>query len=248
MGKGPHLKNAPIREALIDIRVQLVEDFSVTVFSKLAEQLKEHFPNEKEIQRFQAGVQFKDGTAMARASHDASFHGVRLTSKDGTELVQFRTDGFTFNRLKPYTSWDEIFPKAFRFWQTYQKGVRPVAVSRLAVRYINSMRFPCPVTALEKYLVSPPCPPPGAQFELKSFLIHNDLFDPDSGIHVRFVQALDGIEHNSVTVLMDIDAYKLGDFGGNEQETKSVFHELREMKNRLFFESITSEAKELFNG
>ncbi len=38
---------------------------------------------------------------------------------DRLNVAQFRRDGFTFNRLRPYTKWEEIRPEALRLWQLY---------------------------------------------------------------------------------------------------------------------------------
>ena len=109
-----HLKNAPIREALIDIRVELPENLTAEVFSMLAKEHQGDFPSQGKARRFKAGFEFRDdGKAIAHAAHDASFEGVRLSNENGNEIVQFRTDGFTFNKLKPYTSWDDIYPETF---------------------------------------------------------------------------------------------------------------------------------------
>ena len=243
-----HLKNAPIREALIDIRVELPENLTAEVFSMLAKEHQGDFPSQGKARRFKAGFEFRDdGKAIAHAAHDASFEGVRLSNENGNEIVQFRTDGFTFNKLKPYTSWDDIYPRAMKFWESYRDKTHPLAVSRLAVRYINSMRFPGRIEELRDYLVLPPTSPTAGPSDLKSFLNHQVLFDKVSGISVNFVQASQGADSKAVTVLMDIDAYKTGSFGEDEKQSQNLFLALREMKNRIFFGSIKEKAKELFN-
>ena len=69
-----------------------------------------------------------------------------LKTEREREMIQLRVDGFTFNRLKPYTSWEKIFPRAYRFWKKYLDCVEPVGVTRLATRYINALDVPIPKT------------------------------------------------------------------------------------------------------
>ena len=38
--------------------------------------------------------------------------GYVFTSADGKQVVQYRLDGFTFSRLRPYTRWEEVFAEA----------------------------------------------------------------------------------------------------------------------------------------
>ncbi len=67
-------------------------------------------------------------------------------SEDEVKLVQFRLDGFTFNRSKPYTSWEQVFPEAFGLWKEYVSLAAPEFVNRIAVRYINRLDLPSTAT------------------------------------------------------------------------------------------------------
>ena len=45
-------------------------------------------------------------------------------------LVDFRADGFTYNRLQPYTSWDAVLPEALGLWELFVQTVVPVSITR----------------------------------------------------------------------------------------------------------------------
>src|SRR5436190_21056320 len=68
--------------------------------------------------------------------------GLLFYSEDEKAVVQFRLDGFTFNKLQPYSSWEEIFPETWRLWALYQSAIGNVQITRLAVRYINRLALP----------------------------------------------------------------------------------------------------------
>jgi uncharacterized protein (TIGR04255 family) len=167
------------------------------------------------------------------------------SSADAVNLVQYRLDGFTFNRLKPYTSWEQVFPQAFALWQEYASLARPEFVKRIAVRYINRLDLPRMVTNLSDYLTVPPTVPPGISGELSGFLTRLNI--RQGGDSVALTVAL---EHNltpgSMSVILDIDAYRVADFEVDSGELPSAFDQLRRLKNSVFFASITETTAGLF--
>ena len=71
--------------------------------------------------------------------------------------MQFRINGFTFNRLKPYTSWGDILPQVKDLWSLYIDIASPESITRIAVRYINNIEIPKPDNIVfSDYLKVPP--------------------------------------------------------------------------------------------
>ena len=60
MAKERHLANAPIVEAIIDIRVELPSDYDVTKFESLRKTLGETYPKVEESHSYESGVRVKD--------------------------------------------------------------------------------------------------------------------------------------------------------------------------------------------
>src|SRR5258708_35248458 len=73
----------------------------------------------------------------------------------GSLVAQFRIDGFTFSKLEPYTTWEEVFAEASRLWQLYVAKAQPPEVIRVAVGCINRLRVPGPADRSED-LAAPP--------------------------------------------------------------------------------------------
>ena len=72
-------------------------------------------------------------------------HGVQalqFLQDDERQLVQVRVQGFSFNRLAPYTSLDDYLPEIKRTWGLYVDLVKPVQVRQIRVRYINRILLP----------------------------------------------------------------------------------------------------------
>src|SRR5713226_3799339 len=142
----PHLRKAPIVEAVIDIRVKLRSDFDMAVFLPLRTKLAVKYPQVGEGSDFQLSTEWKPGTEPRASGQVGTVRLHLLRSQDGKQVVQFRRDGFSFSRLNPYSSWEEVFAEAWSLWKLYIETAKPLGISRLAVRYIN--RLPLPGTDL----------------------------------------------------------------------------------------------------
>jgi uncharacterized protein (TIGR04255 family) len=233
------LANAPIAEAILDVRVRARRDFSATKFRTLASRLERHYPQREERRGFRTRVEIPGGTPE---STDLGVQGYFFKSKDGLDIAQFRIDGFTLNRLAPYSSWDNWFPAFERLWTAYVEIARPERVTRVATRAINHIELPLANVLLERYLAYPPERQPKLGGELQGFVSSMTLGgvgSPDTGLVLT--QAM---EQGTRRLIIDIDAFDTGDF--NPTRIVGRFAALRDLRNRAFFDSITDRLKEMF--
>ena len=60
---------------------------------------------------------------------DAQVHreidGIRLTSASAHQVVQMRTNGYTFSQLAPYSGWTAFYADGKRVWRDYCEVARP---------------------------------------------------------------------------------------------------------------------------
>jgi uncharacterized protein (TIGR04255 family) len=177
--------------------------------------------------------------------HDLGLDGFFFRSADAREVVQFRGDGFTFNRLTPYSSWDDIRPKAIRLFAMYLEVSRPLSVTRTATRYINRLAFPN--SRLSDYLTRQPSRAPGTDGTLLGFL-DAVIVKESSGATVSFSQRLERADGpDGVTaVVLDVDAFKEGRLDASTAAVEPALELLHDLKNRVFFGSITETAAGLF--
>src|SRR3972149_8674441 len=156
-----HLRNAPITEAIIDIRAKSRPGFDPSVFSDVHPRVVDRLPLREERKGGQ--VTFRIGSAgpVPPEIPDLGVQGYFYKSNDEKLIAQFRNDGFTLNRLKPYTSWEEIFPLAIDLWRLYVEFATPEAVTRLALRYINHISLPDEPADIDHFLLAAPPIPEG---------------------------------------------------------------------------------------
>ncbi len=241
MARIRHLSNAPITEALVDFRVVLPSSFEPSRLKQINESLKAEFPQTEERKSAQALVRFDEGRPTTQMT-DLGFTGIWIKSQDGKSVGQFRTDGFTFNRLKPYTSWEEIFPVALRLWDEYVRVTSPELVTRIALRYINHLTLPAASGELDELITTAPRLPQDIPQFLSSFLTRVVVQKAEAGLGANITQALEvGVQTQLPTLLLDIVAYCTGQFAPVREVLERRLSELRLYKNEIFFGSLTED-------
>lgn len=248
MAEPRHLKNAPIREALIDIRVKGRAGLEAGHLDEARRKLSIEFPAAVEQRGAEAVLRMTAGEGELPAEiHDLGFHGFLLKSGDGLTAVQLRMDGFTFNRLHPYTSWEEIFPRAMNAWKMYCEVAQPEAVRRLALRYINRIPLPGEAHNLADYLELAPRIPHALPQTMSGFVTQVVIREPETDLAAAIRESLEvDLASREIVVLMDIDAYRVVDLDPQSAEIEQVLSMLRAFKNQIFFGSLTEKTVSLF--
>lgn len=248
----PHLRNAPIREAMIDIRVSLPPEVTVEALKGLHGAIKDDYPESKERRRWEGLIEMKDAGTRVE-SKALGVDGYVFRSADGKQVAQFRLDGFTFSRLRPYQTWEDLRNEAQRLWRIFAQGVKIAFVQRVAVRYIDVIELNIG-DPLPKYLKKPPEPPerflstPGSSPELfqatASFLQRQLVYDPISEVHAYLTLALEAAPSGASKgqMILDSDVFKTFEVTPTEPEIWKLLEQLRVHKNQVFFGILTEEA------
>ena len=162
MARIRHLSKAPITEAVVDFRVSHSPHFHSDQLRQARERLAHDYPKVDERKGLEARFALAGGQPLQALTRDLGFQGIWLKTEDEKSVAQFRVDGFTFNRLKPYTSWEHILPEALRLWTIYVELTQPHRLARVALRYINHMRLPGPGVEVDDYIATGPTAAVGA--------------------------------------------------------------------------------------
>lgn len=245
MEKYPILSKAPITEALIDIRVNVRDELKIEQLYSIYNFISKEYPNKKERHKWEGSLEFKKGeTPISTAAE--MIDGYVFISTDKKQICQARLDGFTFSRLKPYETWENLRDEAYRLWQKYREITFP-EITRVALRYINKMELPLPIRDFSDYLKAAPIVPTGLPQGVSSFLTRIVIHDPEIDAAGIITQALEQIVNpNILPIILDIDVFKQKSEGISEKEAWQILEKLRHFKNKIFFESITEKGKELF--
>lgn len=248
MAEKRHLAKAPIAEALVDLRAAPTIDLaSAEVLTRLKTQVGLRFPKVQQQRAFEAQVEFRPGQGPVSGGTDKGLRGYFCESADGRDIAQFKVDGFTYNRLQPYTDGDTVIAAALGLWAVYVEIAKPLTVGRVALRYINRLKLPRSPDELGEYMTHPPVPPSGSLSSLDGFWTRYVTSDPQSGRGVIAAQVLEpGMPPDSLSLIIDIDAFWVGDFAVEPDDLKERLMTLRQLKNDVFFGSITEKTAEMY--
>jgi uncharacterized protein (TIGR04255 family) len=238
----PYLSNAPIVEGLIDFRVERSVVTTIAKIKTACDELATDFPSRQELHRVVAQINFPPDPTGRTLTTDDEPGGVILRSADEKWVVQFRLDGFTISRLKPYGNWGELKAKASTLWAKYSETVTPTKIVRVATRFINRVLLPIgepfEKTFLTNFVIGPSLPQSVAGYLLRVVI----PFEEQNAISI-VTQSLEG---NSTDCILDLDTFSEHPDGIAENEMWDKLDVLREVKNRLFFGSLTESALERF--
>lgn len=244
-----HLDLAPIKEALIDLQIELPKGLKAEDLQLLHDKIKADYPKISPRREIEGKFEVKDGIPVAATTQDLGIKGYVLVSGNGQKIAQFRMDGFTFNRLKPYKDWEEFRGEAFKLWTLYSGAIPDCSVKRVGVRFINVLELPHN-GGMEKYLKCLPSSPIGndKRWFVSSFMNTAEFHDPSLDYRVRITQARQrSVKPGTVTIHLDIDVYKLAVFGKDFAKAWEVIDSFQAIKNDIFFGLITDSTEKLYN-
>lgn len=247
MARRRHLKKAPISEAVIDLRVALTTVADVNEIARYVRVNEPAYSRKKDLWLYEGRLEFKpdeDPITSQRKEH----RGLRFETEDEKYVVQFRRDGFTFSRLAPYTNWETVFAEARRLWGRYVEVMSPEAVTRVAVRFINRLSLPLPLS-LQEYLMCAPTVPDDVPGVASGFVTQITLLHEETGISMRITQKSEkSLEPGKTAILLDNDVFKVDEdgFGTDIDTLAGTFEQMRDLKNTIFFNSITEKTAEIY--
>lgn len=239
-------RNAPITEALIDIRVQLPQTVSLADLEKLHSVIQKDYPQKRTRTMWEGSFQLKGEGEPIKTDH-SQVDGYLFLSSDARQVVQFRLDGFAFSRLRPYSKWEEVYAEAKRLWEIYRAETKPNLVQRVATRYINAIEIPSKRFDTKDYLTCPPTIPKELPQTLGHFFTRLVIPFPDNGVTAIVIQTpWEKPDPINSTVILDIDAFVEVSLESKDQKIGEILAILRKVKNDIFFSSLTDKAKDLF--
>ncbi len=237
-------ENAPITEALIDIRVELPSSATLSTFEAIHAEVKDCYPGKRK--RIYVEGQFLVGQEPGATTKQTEM-GFLFSSENGKQVFQARLDGFTFSRLRPYGNWIELSHEARRLWEVYRRIARPLKVTRVAVRYINQINIPMRTVDYKDYFRTIPEVSPALPQELSGFFMQLQFPQADFGGLLMLNQAaIPPPSPDSTSVVLDLDVFKDSLDLVSDEDIWRLLETLRKRKNEFFEGCLTDRARDLF--
>ncbi|MEW6750538.1 MAG: TIGR04255 family protein [Candidatus Latescibacterota bacterium] len=237
-------QNAPIAEAVVEIRVTRTPAVTLQDLEPLGDGLADSYPRRERVVAVQ-GMLSMGGTVGA-AAHQAVL-GCRFVSSDGPNILQARVDSFVFSRLRPYDHWQPFRNEARRLWLLYRSRVGNSTVTRVGVRYVNRIDLPTPLK-LETYFRTYPQISPVMPEALSGFFMQLTIPQTDPACELSLHQAAVPSERDGhVGLILDIDVFVARDVPASEDGLWDMLEKLRHKENDVFEACITDRLRELID-
>lgn len=245
----PSLAQAPIVEAVIEIRAQAEAPWEEPAITEQLKTMLPDYPGVQSQQQFMQEVKVDIGQKAEGVVRNLGWKGLRLESADKLHIAQFNRDGFLFSHLQPYDSWEQFCSEGLRLWLLHVALAKPVEIQRLGLRFINRMVLSMEVEQLEDYLQILPQNPRGLDFPIEGFFHHEVLGVPGFPYAInirRMIQPSDVPTTKEIGVILDIDVCTIHPFELQSGLLEQYLAEMRWLKNKVFYGNITSKAVEKF--
>ncbi len=237
----------PITEAVIDLRVNLPEGFTVDKLNAIHSRISENFPTIEPFYKGVGAISYQPGEAFKVDTSEKQI-GYWFRSEDNLQTFQASLEGFSFNRLAPYESWEAFSGDAKKLWEIYKEFCSPTHVTRVAVRYINQINIPAhELTELKDYLKTvPEVSHELPQNALQTFFMQLQIPQSDLDCMLIINEAIaPPVNPEFVSVILDLDLFRQQIWNSDDEEIWGFLEKLRDRKNEVFEASITDKTREL---
>jgi len=244
----PILPNAPIAEAVLDIKAIVPDGVDLKTFEEFHDKIKNRFAERKTRRLVKVMFELSDkGSVPASTAPENGPDGYLFRSPKENKIVQTRLDGFTFNKLRPYENWDVFRSEAHKLWELFCKITKTSRVEKIALRYINRIEIPMPLGDFGEYILTNPQIAPGLPQALSHFLMRMEIPNDEIQAIAIITQTMERpTKLQKLPLIFDIDVQKTANYAGNMSKMWDDFDKLRHFKNDIFFTSITEKTVELF--
>lgn len=165
------------------------------------------------------------------------------------EVVDFEFKRFSYHRLPGYDSFANSVGRLEPYWERYLELFAPQNVESLSVRFLNAITIPGASFEYRDYFEAPlPVPPDLQDLVDGTQSFRSDLNLDLSGPYTAYVSSrLKGRNSAGVEIILDIKVKRSELFAAtNWAGISGALAGLREVKNKLFFGSLTEKAVSLF--
>lgn len=238
-------KNPPAIEAVIS--VHFVAPLNIGEIDAFARKRQGKYPRVDD--NVEISTSFETPTRRAVAS--TRNVGKKLTSGDGSYMINFISGQMAVIKLAPYAGWEALFTEGRENWDFLVKIIDKKALSMVSTRFIN--RIDVPVSPNDKlnlnayFNLGLSLPSKIVGMDLNGFNINFGATDEKNQYRtvINFTSAPQAIiDHLSFTV--DIDVITIDQLPLKDDLIWDRVNSLRQIKNDLFKSLITDQTRMLF--
>ena len=243
------LRNAPIIEAVIDIDCDMPPSLDIKNLEEPARnRFRDTYPKFRHKMLREHKIETKDD-APPEMSFRQEIQAIQFLHDDEKQLVELRRQGFSFNRLAPYSRLDDYMPEIERTWKVFLELTSPVQIRVIRLRYINRILLPGSKgkVELEDYLKLGPRLPGGDRLSFNGFLSQYTAVEAETGNEMSIALTSQPSEVDVLPIIFDITVSRTGIVVIDDWPSiNSRIQSLRKLKNQVFSDTLTERCLALF--
>jgi uncharacterized protein (TIGR04255 family) len=243
------LDSPPIVEAVVDIDCDMPPKFDLAALEAVSkEAYRPRYPHFqlRLMEEFQIKTEENGPLVQNRKRAVQAF---QFRQDDQAQLVQVRSQGFSFNRLKPYTTLTDYLEEIESCWRKFVEIANPVQIRSVRMRYINRILLPLVNDALEfqDYIQACPQLPKNSDLAFVGFLNQHSAVELATGNEVTIVLTTQAPENDRLPIIFDLTV--CSQRSGEVENWGWILEQilsLRSLKNRIFENTLTEKCLNLF--
>ncbi|MEK6749541.1 MAG: TIGR04255 family protein [Pseudomonadota bacterium] len=244
----PLLSRAPIVEAVLDIRARGEAPWEIDNLRRQIESRLPEYPSIFPQHLVRREIHFAPLQSKVPLDQSVSDFGFRCESADKQQIVQINQEGFLFSRLEPYISWQHLCKEGLRLWGVFSDITQPKVLHRIGLRFINRITLPFGENRYEDYINFSTASVKGLELPVYEFMGQEVFAVPGYDYAIKFITALQqpgNANLEGYSLILDIDVIASKELEFDEVVLKKKLHEMRWLKNKIFFGSITDKTLNL---
>ncbi|MGC8731920.1 MAG: TIGR04255 family protein [Halothiobacillaceae bacterium] len=243
------LSKAPIVEAVVDIDCDLPPNVDVEALDAAGKAAYSDVYPRAQRRMFNTHQAVMVPRQPPQFTSSEGWQALQYLSEDGQQLVQVRPNGFSFNRLVPYSSLDDYLPEIERTWLLFKELAHPLVCRAVRMRYINRIELPLVDGRIElgDFLTSPPHLADEQRLQLTGFFEQQTVAETGTGHQAIVVRTSQLPIANHLPLIYDITVIATGNVEPSDWLAISGrIAQLRNLKNLIFRNALTQRCLQLF--
>ncbi len=239
------LKNPPIKEALVSIVFSHPSGIKLKDFDQYIRYLSDKYPDKENQLRNTISVQVESN----EVSNDVEPIGYVLSSTDKKNYIRLNVNSLSIHRVEPYESWENLLREVKRNWIKFSELFADIQIEHISVRYVNVISIELSEENLkfEDYLTLLPQIPDTLSNVVDGYFMQIKMPDTLKKID-SVITEFYTINQKQIEITLDINVIKNLDAPIDSTEILwNILSDLRDFKNKIFFNSITETTKKLCN-
>jgi uncharacterized protein (TIGR04255 family) len=201
-----YYSKAPIREAIIDVRVVLPDYITLKNLHDLFPKIDADYPRQESSWLLQS--QITAGPNVETSTNQTPI-GYVYTSNDHKRVLNAGLAGFTFSQMEPYDRWEVFRDEARRLWQIYREFTDVLSVTRIGARYVNRIDIPSSSIDFKDFFRTIPEVSPDLPQGLSGYFMQLQIPQEDIEAMVLINQFMAPPQSSeNVSVILDIDVFQ----------------------------------------